>query len=549
MSEKRKILKTTGLLGLLTLLSRFTGLIRDMMLAALLGGTRISDVFYISFELSNLARRVLGEGSLSSFVVPLFEQRRKESDASAWKFVNRSLNAIGLLTVLLTLAGMIFSRQVFDFFGGFGLEAAAARASDPAAASQIREAAGQGVELTRLMFPNLIALAVGSIMMGVCNALGSFTAPAMGSVVLNITMIFAGGLALAKQTNAKTGVIWLAWSVLAGAALRVLLMVPAMIKAGWRYRFQWRGEDHGVAELFRMMGAGLFGMSINQINMSMISIYATFMGAGNKTFLVYANRLIQFPMALTATAMATAMLPQITRMMLDGRHEQLREVMGFIKRVELVLMLPAALGLMFFGLPIVQLIFQRGEFSPANAQGTYGALLFYSPALIAFGWSRLVLPLYYAKRDVATPVKAALCSMLTNMLMGAFFTFCTHLQQKGLALSNTLAAFVDYSVMTYFLRKDPSNPLALSRTPETFYKCLAAGVISIGGMRAVYALVASRLDMDSSIERLLVLIPFLALSGTLYFGLAHLFRVPDSDRAFEKIKQKIFRRRETPRVL
>ncbi len=513
-------------------------------MAAMLGGSRLSDVFYIAFELSNLARRIIGEGSLSSFVVPLFEGRKKVSEASSWSFVNRAINIVGLVTCALTLIGMIGAREVFNVFGGFGMEAAASKAADPAQAEFIRNNAAHGVFLTRLMFPNLVALAVGSIMMGVCNALGSFTAPALGSVMLNIAMIAAGVAALWGHADPMTGTVWLGYAVLAGAGLRVLIMIPAMRSRGWRYRTELRGGDDSVQRLFRMMSAGLFGMAISQINMSMIGIFATYGGEGNKTFLTYANRLIQFPMALTATAMATAMLPQITRMMINAEHDKLRGVIGFIKRAELVIMLPAALGLMFFGLPIVQMIFQRGEFTDEDARGTYGALLFYSPALIAFGWSRLVQPIYYARQDVRTPVKSALCSMAVNLAAGAFFTFYTHLEQRGLALANTLAAFTDYAVLSWFLRRDPARPLAESRTPETFFKCLAAGIIAIGGTSWIYGRVLIALQLqDAPFARAVLLLLFLGIAAVGYFVLARVLRVPDSERAFDKITGKLGLRR------
>jgi putative peptidoglycan lipid II flippase len=129
-----------------------------------------------------------------------------------------------------------------------------------------------------------------------------------------------------------------------------------------------------------MMGVGLFGLGITQINIAVALFFAAFLGEGNVTWLTYANRLIQFPMALTATAMATAMLPGLTGLALDGKHDELRGVMGFSKRVELVLMLPAMLGLMFFGMPIVTLLFERGAFTAEDAAGTTAALLYYAPA-------------------------------------------------------------------------------------------------------------------------------------------------------------------------
>lgn len=543
MSDRRQLLKTTGLLGALTLVSRLTGLIRDMVLAALLGGSRTADVFYIAFQLPNLARRVLGEGALSSFIVPLFVGRRIESgDREAWTFINRTLNAVFLLTLLMTLVGMIFSREVFNIFGGLGM-LAKAREMGGADEEATLESIVHGVTLTRIMFPQMIGLAVGSIMMGVCHGLNRFTAASLGSTVLNVTMIVGGAMALYAGVDADRATIWLSISVVAGVVVRIAIMIPTMARAGWRWSVRLSLMDPDVAKLFRMMGVGLIGLSITQVNIAVSLFFAAFLGEGNVTYLTYANRLIQFPMALTATAMATAMLPSLSGLVIDSRHDELRRVMGFSKRVEVVLMLPAMLGLMFFGLPIVEMIFERHAFSPADSIGTSAALLYYAPGLLPLGWLRLVLPLFYARKDVTTPVKAAVITMLVNVALGGLFTFYTPLAQRGLALASTLAAFVNYGALVWYLRNDPARPLAESRLTETMAKSMAAGLLAVGGTWLVYHMVVRQLGDSASLHRIALLLPAIAISIPLYFALAHAFRVPDADRALDMIRRRLMRGR------
>jgi putative peptidoglycan lipid II flippase len=249
-------------------------------------------------------------------------------------------------------------------------------------------------------------------------------------------------------------------------------------------------------------------------------------------------------MALTATAMATAMLPNLTQLLLDGEHAQLRRVMGFAKRVEVVLMFPAMLGLIFFGLPIVELLFERGAFLPEDSVGTQGALLYYALGLLPLGWLRLILPVFYARKDVTTPVKAAFVSMLVNIALGAGFTFFTGMEQRGLALASTLAAFVNYGILQAYLNRDPAKPLAESRLTETLFKSSAAGLLGVGLPWLLYQLVVHQLHApDTTIERAAFLLPAIILSVPLYFALAHLFRVPESDRAVELIRKRLIRKR------
>lgn len=544
MSQRRQLLRTTGLLGALTLLSRITGLVRDVVLAALLGGSRTADVFFIAFQLPNLARRVLGEGALSSFVVPLFVGRRKESgEAAGWVFVNRTLNAVILLTLILTLGGMLFSREVFNVFGGFGILTRAESLTGPEKEAAL-ETARHGVSLTRLMFPYMIGLAVSSIMMGICHGLNRFATAALGSTVLNLAMIGAGAAALFIAVDPQRATVWLAWSVLGGAALRILIMTPTLARAGWSWGAQFSAKDPDVRRLFKMMGVGLFGLGITQINIAVALFFAAFLGEGNVTYLTYANRLIQFPMALTATAMATAMLPNLTQLLLDEEYGQLRQVIGFAKRVEIVLMLPAMLGLIFFGLPIVELLFERGAFTPEDSVGTNGALLYYALGLLPLGWLRLILPIFYARKDVTTPVKAAFISMMVNIALGAFFTFFTGMEQRGLALASTLAACVNYGVLQGYLKRDPARPLAESRMGETLLKSGMAGLLGVGIPWVIFHGIAVQTGYgESLIGRAALLLPMIAIAVPLYFALAHLFRVPESDRAVELIRNRLMRKR------
>jgi putative peptidoglycan lipid II flippase len=392
------------------------------------------------------------------------------------------------------------------------------------------------------MLPYLIGLSLASLMMGVCHAMSVFGAPALGSTALNLTMIAAGGLAIGLGVEPNRAVRWLGWAVLVGAAIRMALMVPAMARAGWRWRPSVSFRDREVGKLFRMLGTGLFGLSINQFNIFIAGFLAGFLAVGVKAFLVNASRLVQFPMALTATALATAMLPRLTDLIVKGREDELRDVVGFAKRVEMVLMLPAILGLAAFGLPIVKLINQHGAWTEIDSIGVHETLIFFAPALLPWGWSRLVMPIYYARKDVMTPVKAAALGMIVNVILGVAFTFFTDLAHRGLALASTVSAFVVYGALSWDLRRDPARPLEGGRIGETFVKCLAAAAAAVGAGRLAYEGLIRVVDPSASKwAEAATLLPTIALVALLYFPLAHLFRTPDSDKALEMLKRRIER--------
>lgn len=544
MSEKRTVLRAAGVVGGLTMVSRITGLVRDAVQTAMFGASRTQDLFLIAFEMPNMVRRVMGEGALSSFIVPLFSQRRQEDgEAGGWFFFNRVVNFMFVLASLLTLGGIIFSRELFMLFGGLGMvESEGFKALSP---EEARVCIDLGVSMTRVMFPFLIGLTVASVMMGACHTLRRFTAPSLGSVMLNLSMIAIGGATLILKTSPEDAARWLCWAVLFGAALRIVIMVPPLMKHGWRWRPAFSVTDPELLRLLRMMALGLVGMGLVQVNIIVTNYFATRLGEGVKAYLSFSQRIIQLPMALTATAVATAMLPQLTRFLLEKRHGELHDMMSFSKRLEMVMMMPAMFGLALFARPIVELLYQRGEWTAADSAGASVALLYYAPGLLAMGATRLLLQLFYARKDLRTPIYGAAVSVAVNVFFSWFFTTHTNLEQGGLALANTIATFSNYFVLVWAMGRILEKPGGVtSHTGETFWKTLVSAAIACGLARLAYGGAIHWLGAPgNTLTRALYIFPFIALAAGVYFPLAHALRVPDADRARDSILRKLKRRK------
>ncbi|MCE5229914.1 murein biosynthesis integral membrane protein MurJ [bacterium] len=546
MSEKRQILKSAGVVGFYTLLSRMTGLIRDAIMTAVFGNSRLQDIFQVAFELPNTVRRVMGEGALSAFLVPLLSERRKQSgEAAGWEFFNRACNFTTLVALIITMVGMVFSKECFLLFGGLGLKIGSGHVS----AADLHAYIEIGTRMTRLMFPFVIALTLASVFMGGCHALRHFTMPSLGSVLLNLTTITAGTLAIKYSWSDNKAVLAMCWAVLIGGYSRLLLMAPVLWKAGWRWRPSLSLRDPEMLRLMQMMGLAVGTMMFSQVNIIVGNQFAMWMGEGIKSALTFSQRLIQFPMALTATAAATGMLPQLTACLLDGRHKELRELMAFTKRLEMLLINPAMLGLIFFGEPILRLIYEHHRWTPQATHETYIALLWYSPCLLPMGWLRLVTPLFYARKDLYTPFKAAFIDLFINIVVNWFFATCTPMRQGGLALANTISTLANYLLLAWYLKRlYPSAVIGEAgerpRIAETFWKSMTAGLIACGIGRLVYSgLVAWRGMAHGTIEQALYLFPVIAGVAALYFLLAHALRVPDSDKAADTILRKLKLRR------
>ena len=535
-SEKHRVLRAAGLIGAITLLSRLTGLVRDAILAAIFGSTRTCDVFLTSFEISNITRRVLGEGALSSFIVPVMSERRHVAGpAAGWRLFNLAANVLLVIATVLTLAGMFFSREVFLAFGGLGLiQADAAQYID------------LGAHLTRLMFPFVIGLTFGSVMMGACHTLRNFGPPALGSVMLNVSMIAVGAAALLLRPAMDTAAVWLGWSVLAGALLRVAIMAPALRRAGWRWRPAFDLRDPHLRRLLRMMVPGLLAIAISQVNLSVAGFFAMYLGEGVNTSIKMAGRLIQFPMALTASAAATAMLPQFSLYLLQGRQDELRDLMALSKRLEIVIMIPAILGLTLLGLPIIELIYQHGHWTPAASRQTYIALLCYAPGLLPLGWIRLLEPLFFARHDRVTPLKAAVLSMVTNVVLNWLLAFHSPLPSwgwggAGLAIANTVAAYVNYLALAWWLHRVLERPLGNNpRVIETFLKSLLAATLACAAGMGIYYFASHHLlTPHNTATRAALLLPAIGIVAALHFTLVRLLQVPDSAKVTEMVMKRL----------
>ncbi len=537
MSEKRSFLRATGVVAAITGLSRFLGLIRDSVVGAGLGASRVNDVFQIAFELPNLARRVLGEGALSAFIVPLFgAERREHGEKAGWLYASNALTAVTLLSAILTILGCFFAKPLFLLFGGFGMLARGGQ----------EDAVLLGAALTRIMYPYLMFLAMSALLMGLCHTVKRFAAPAFGSVMINITMIAAIGLywlfhrdqyAASRADPAAAEAMqiqmayWLSYAVLAGILARLLLHFPSLWAEGFRYRPHLDLKQKRLRQLFAKMPMALAGMAVAQLNISIDMFFATYMNEGYATHLRYSSHLVQMPLGMLASAMATAILPSLARYFDEGRREELADLFGFAMRLTLLLFIPATVGMIVLGGPIVGLLFERMNWTAAATEGTRWALLFYSLGLVPAAGLRLVTPLYYARLDLRTPVIAGVVGVFVNIVFDTLFFALTTLGQGGLALATTISMAANLALLLFFMRQRAGAAMD-RRLAETALKTAVAGVAM--GL-ALWAAMAGWRQwigaLDSFVPRLVFLGLAIPLGGLFYFAAASALRTPDLRRA------------------
>jgi putative peptidoglycan lipid II flippase len=464
LSEKKSLIKAAGIVGGITLLSRLMGLIRDAFIAARLGAGYYSDCFNIAFEIPNLARRVLGEGALSAFIVPVYSRVRKdESEDNGWRFISNALNTFTIVTFLMTILGILFSKQLFMLFGGLKFYTKGET-----------EYLNLGLSLTRIMFPYLTFLTIASLLMGVLHTHRHFSTPALGSIMLNLTIIIAGLIFTGLLPRPFTYV--LAWAVLLGGILRVAIMIPSLFAHGFRYTPFIDVTSQRLRSLYRMMIPAVLGLAVVHINISVDANFANFLGPGRVTYIKNANHLIQFPLALFATAIGTAILPQLSGFLLEGKKKHLQEMISFAFRINIVIFVPATIGYIVLGYPIVEMVLQRGYWTSEATLGTHFALVFYSLGLLPMAFLKVITPLYYAREDVMTPFKIGLVSLVSNIVLNTLFILFTPLEHGGLALASSIAAGINFYLL-YRREKEVFGPVFSRQVRKTFYRTLAASIL------------------------------------------------------------------------
>ncbi len=510
--EKKVLLSNASVVSGLTLLSRVLGFVRDSVVARILGASAYNDIFNIAYQIPNLARRVLGEGALSAFIVPLYHGEEKAGGhEQAFRFLNKALTVMTILGAGLTVLGMLLAQPLFMFFGGLKHWVAQHTITrvwesipiswdvlwteSPVVIWRVTFIEGWtdggaqdlaylilGTELTRIMFPFLLILTLCSLFMGACHANKRFVTPSLGSSAINLVMIAVasvmliqiGGGAITSDHKARF-VYWLAAAVMAGVTIRLFLMWPTLWRLGWRWRWLWDRRDRAILAMFAKMGAATFAAGLAQLNISINLMLANWCGTGSVTYLYNGNRLIQFPLALLASGLATALVPTISRQYQDGDLGKAREMAGFAIRIIWILIIPATVGFWVLGRPIYAMYLQGGEWTAIDTINTSRALKMYALGLPALAVLRLLIPIFYAKGDVKTPVRVAAWSLAVNILANLIL-MQTPLSFAGLALGASVSSIFNATILWLLLQREVGS-LWEPRMTNALTRCAAASAV------------------------------------------------------------------------
>ncbi|OGR89081.1 MAG: murein biosynthesis integral membrane protein MurJ [Elusimicrobia bacterium RIFCSPLOWO2_01_FULL_59_12] len=485
------------------MLSRILGYVRDSLVANFFGAGLAADAFYAAFRISNLFRRLLGEGALSASFIPVFsEYAEKHGKEKTQRFFSVMFTTLLALLVALTALGVMFAPQITRVIA-MGFE-------------RTPERFDLTVTLTRYMFPFLLFISLAALLTGVLNAFHSFFLPALAPAALSVVEIVYL-LAVAPFVSPVQQVIGLAVSVAIGGFIQWVIQIPALLKKGYRLMFGWDLRHEGVLRVEKLMLPATIGISVDQLNAFVDTMIASFLQQGSVTALYYSNRVMQLPLALFGIALSQVALPAMSASVARGDAVQIKDTLNFSLRLTLFMIIPAMAGLMFLGAPIVKVLFEHGQFTPEATEMTSRAMLFFSLGLFAYAAVKILASAFYAHQNTRVPVAVAAVCVGLNIVLS--LALMRRMGVGGLALATAVASWVNAALLFYLLRRK-IGLLGGRRILTCLLKACAASL----GMIGFCHLVMTARGPFHLIVRLAVAI---AGGGLVYLGLARGLRMEE----------------------
>lgn len=430
--------KTLATVSGMTMVSRISGLFREILFARTFGASAYTDAFNVAFRIPNLLRRLFAEGAFSQAFVPILAEYKNQKGEAATKTLVDHVATALIWSMLITCIVGIIGTPVIVYFIATGL-------------ASNKEAFDASVLMTQLMFPYIGFMAFVALSGGILNTWREFKIPAFTPVLLNLAFIVAS-LLLAPLM--KQPIYAMAIAVVAGGILQVALQIPALTKIGMLPRIGLNPavglRDPGVRRVLQKMGPAVFAVSAAQISLMINTNIASRLAHGSVSWLSYADRLMEFPTALLGVALGTILLPNLSKANIEGDTVEYSALLDWGLRLTFLLALPCAVGLATLSEALTATLFHYGKFDAQSVVMTSHALVAYGVGLIGLIVVKILAPGFYAKQDIKTPVKIAIGVLIATQLMNYLFVpFFAH---AGLALSIGLGACVNAGFLYWGLR-------------------------------------------------------------------------------------------------
>ena len=425
------MLKRIMTVGGLTLVSRLTGFLRDIMLAAILGAGPVADAFFIALRLPNHFRAIFAEGAFNAAFIPAYARVRGESgDTPARLFADRVFTMLMAAEGLLLAAALLFTPATLSVLApGFS--------SHP-------QRFALAVELTRITFPYLVLVTLVTLYGGILNALSRFAAPAAAPILLNLSMMATLSVAAWFSSAAHAA----AWGVLIAGVLEALLVGLDLRHHDRLPSFRALALDDDVRRFFRALGPAVLGSAGTQIAVFADTIIASFLAAGAVSALYYADRIEQLPIGVIGIAVGTVLLPEMSRLIARGEERAARRAQDRAIEFVLVLAIPCVAAFATVPTLIMLALYSRGAFTASDAAAAGATLAAYAIGLLPFVMLRAVSATFLARGDTATPVWALAAGVAVNVALKILLM--DRYAQVGLAFATSVGVWVNFGLLVWF---------------------------------------------------------------------------------------------------
>lgn len=434
--------RSTAIVSAMTMLSRVLGLVRDVVLLNVFGAGKDFDTFVVAFRIPNFFRRLFAEGAFSQAFIPvLTEYKTSRTHAEVQILISRVFGCLATFMTTLTMIAIIAAPVIMYIYapGFHGDEAKFALATD----------------MFRLTIPYLLFMSLTAFASSILNSYGSFSTPAFAPVLLNIAMI-AGALWLTPFMAEP--IMALGWAVVIAGILQLAIQIPELWRKNLLIPPKVDFKHEGVDRIMKLMLPALFGVSVTQINLLLNTVWASFMQDGSVSWLYSAERMTELPLGLIGVAIGTVILPSLSTQHTEKNPEKFRGMMDWAAKVIVLVGLPASIALFMLSTPIIQALFERGQFTFEDTQMTALALQCMSGGVIAFMLIKVFAPGFYAQQDTRTPVRVGLMAVAANAILNVIFIGFFKLihweaEHMALALASTGSAMVNAGLLYFYLHQ------------------------------------------------------------------------------------------------
>jgi len=433
--KKGRMLRSSLLVGTMTMTSRVLGLIRDMVIATYFGSSASADAFFVAFRIPNLFRRLFAEGAFSQAFVPVLAEYKTNSTKEKVKdLVDHVAGTLSIILLIFTALGIVTAPlTIYLFAPGFY--------QDPAKL----QLAGHMLQIT---FPYLLLISLTAFAASVMNTYGKFAVASFTPVLLNISLISAA-IFLTPYFNPTA--LALAWGVAIAGFVQLLLQFPFLARLHLLPKPKWGWHHPGVRKTLKLMTPALFGVSVSQISLLLDSILASFLQTGSVSWLYYSDRLAELPLGVFGVAIGSVILPSLSQQYAKKENDSFSKTMDWAIRLILLIAVPATIALIILAEPLLTTVFHHGEMTDRDVLMASGSLRAFALGLTAFMMIKVLAPGYFSRQDTKAPVKIAVKALAANMVLNLILIW--PLAHVGLALATSLSSSLNAWLLYRGLRK------------------------------------------------------------------------------------------------